>query len=95
MGTSAKSCGPKHSEHPECTGRQVEVKPEITRAENPECSGKQLGGKWETSAISCGPKHQTPNHAALACTAFKGVRITHRQTCLGKINFTYCLTESE
>ena len=38
---SVKSCGPKHSKHPECTGRRVGDNPEITRAENPECSGRQ------------------------------------------------------
>ena len=37
--TSATSWGPKHSEHPECTGRQVGDKPEIMRAENAECGG--------------------------------------------------------
>ena len=58
--TSAKSCGPKHSEHPDVLG---EDKPEIQSvlgdklAENPECSGRQLGDKWETSSKSGGPKH--------------------------------------
>ena len=41
--TSVKSCGPKHSEHPEWTGRQVGDKPEIMRAENPEYSGRAGG----------------------------------------------------
>ena len=57
-----------------------------------------VGDKSKTSAKSRGPKRsenrvsfagkqarrQTPNHAARACTPFKGVRIPHRQACLGK-----------
>ena len=48
--TSAKSCGPEHSEHPERTGRQGD-KPEIMRAENPECNRRQqrqVGDKCES-----------------------------------------------
>ena len=40
--TSAKSCGPKHSERPECTGRQVGDKPEIMRADNPEIMRQRI-----------------------------------------------------
>ena len=40
--TSAKSCRPKHSEHPECTARQVGHKPEIVRTENQNARGMQL-----------------------------------------------------
>ena len=56
-------CGPGHSEHAECTGRQVGDKwrqvgdkCEIMQAENPECSGRQLGDKWETSEHSEHPE---------------------------------------
>ena len=133
-----QSCGPEHSEHPECTGGQFETSIEIMQAEiqsvvgdnwerqvrnhsdpstqsiqsvlgdewetslkscwqriqSPECSGGQLGDKCEImrtkalreSRVSFAGKQarrQTPNHAARACTRFKGVGTPHRYTCLG------------
>ena len=64
--TSAKSCGPKHSEHPECTGRQagdmrreVGDKCEIMRTVNPECLWQKTG--QETNVKSCGPFQRSKN----------------------------------
>ena len=64
--TSVKSREPKHSEHPECTWRQVGDKwtqvgdkCEIMQAKNPECNERLSGDKWETSEKSCGQKIQS------------------------------------
>ena len=47
--TSAKSCGPKHSEQPDVLGEdKPEIQsPEIMWAENPVCSFRRLGDKCE------------------------------------------------
>ena len=53
--TSTKSCGPKHSEHPACTGRQVGEK--WGQVETSVKSRGVVGDKWETSVKSRRPKH--------------------------------------
>ena len=77
------------------SGRQVEVKLEITQAENLECSGRQVQHHVDQSTqrihiFFCRKQtKKTPNHADQARTPCKGVKTTHRQTCLGKKPFHF------